>query len=115
MVELFAAPGVNEASAFRKHCQTFAVQKPHGLFGQRQQADENIACREDGGQSGFAVMAGYAVDRARGTAPAGKWKTEGFQPLQRRNTQHAEAENAHAALFRLTLRQSLPELLALLF
>ena len=65
VVELFATPGVNQPCTLWKHPQAFAIQKPRRFVGQRQQANKNIAGRKDRGQSGFAMMAGHAIDLAR--------------------------------------------------
>ena len=92
---LMAAPGrVHHIGAARKAGEQRGVEYPPGLAGERQQADQNVAAREERAEALRPVETFDSGGPFRAAAPSGDRET---QPRQRRRAGAPDLAHAHDA------------------
>src|SRR5260221_14572134 len=102
--EMTAASDINDGGAARHEGEAPRVEDVLRLAGQRQQADDDVAAREEGREAAVLAMkrcdAGYCL---RTAAPAGDVEAERCQLHGRIGGELADPQNADPALARIPL------------
>src|SRR6185312_5141585 len=106
--ELASAPDIDDRRAARRPGKGLGVEDAFGLAGQWKERDDDLACPEDRGEAGVAVMRLEPGHGPRRAAPAGNVETDRLELAARILAHRAEAEDADAALAGVLLRPLAP-------
>src|SRR5947209_4132007 len=109
-----AAPGIDDARAARQPREVGGMEDARRLGGQRQQADEDLAAREQRREPRRPGISHEPGDVPRAAAPAGNIKAERLELSARVLAERAEAKDAHRSLGGVLLVAFTPERVALL-